>query len=340
MRRLKFSFDEESLTKEVNKCDKYLGVKVKKHDAYSEPEQVFGVACAEAQSYIAKLITVINGIDPDAYFSTSETYGTVSGPIGPKNIEFTELSDLEWEKNNKYEMNTLIFKCRFLTAYLQDIMCSLEKISMNRYYKSHNKFGPYEHSYFYLKDLLADIQRLCLCMINGNDYSNILMKNLMHSSYLKKKVNSKKLNKTIYAAITELRTGVHPANILTEDFMSDDMVIYSLLRIAYMLSTNDLDLENIPSFEYIEGATREHDLIRLIEELGSSILIEHKYKKRPSMYKAFNTAEPLIMTNYSNVNDDLYLSIGIRALVYADFIINDKKIHKFVMKMINKGKYD
>ena len=54
------------------------------------------------------------------------------------------------------------------------------------------------------------------------------------------------------------------------------------------------------------------------------------------MYESFFSASPLIMTNYINVNNNVNLSVGVRALAYVDFIMNDKKIHKFIECMINK----
>ena len=118
MRKRKINFEVDDLIREVRLCDKSFGVKVKKSNAYAEPDKIFEIACAEASMYIGKLITVLNGINPSVYFAESESFGVISGPIGPKNIEFTELSDLEWEEDNKYPIDSLKFKCRFLTPML------------------------------------------------------------------------------------------------------------------------------------------------------------------------------------------------------------------------------
>lgn len=334
----KLNFDVNTLVNEVNKCDKSFGIRLKHHDYFDEPQQLFDISCSNAEIYIAKIITVLNGISLENYFCTNEEYGTVSGPIGPENIEFTELSSLEWEKNNKYDIKSLMFKCRFLTMYLQFIMHKLDVIAKNRSINGKSRFGVYEHSYFYLKNIISDVKKLVLCMLTSDEYSNILLINLMHSSYLKKKGKPRKFNHRLNKAITELKNGTKSLAFINEEFMSDDLIIYSVLRIAYMLCSNDTDCSVIPEFRFIEGATREHNLSCLIRSLGESILIHQKYSKRPVMYRAFNAAEPLIMTDFVDVNDDYHLSIGIRALAYTDFILNDKKLHKFINKMINTGK--
>jgi hypothetical protein len=91
----------------------------------------------------------------------------------------------------------------------------------------------------------------------------------------------------------------------------------------------------LPTFEDLQGATVKHDLVRVIRKIGETIIDTMKYKKRPVMYRAFNLASPKIMSNYAIDLDDCDLAVGIRALAYTDFIIHDKKVHKFITKMIN-----
>lgn len=325
-----------TLINEVNSLDKNMGIKLKKPDIVSEPNNYYQISLMRCELYLSKIISILNGIDPDDWFSTSEDYGIISGPTSIKQPEFTSISNLDWEKNNLYNPTSTLFKCRFLTVYLDSIKKKLNKVNKNRYKTDKRKFGIDEFSYFYLKNQINDIRNLVIAIMDSKkDYSNILLKNLFNTHYSKKKIKQKKLNTQIFNAVKELREGMS-SNILSEAFMEDDMIIYTIMRLAYMVSTNDTHLAYLPNFKYFEGATRKDDLIKLIEELGYQITITSEYTKRPLMYDAFFTASPLIMTNYTDVNDNINLSVGVRALAYVDFIMNDKKIHKFIECMINR----
>lgn len=326
----------DDLVNEVNNLDKNIGIKLKKPDIFSEPDNYYQISLMRSELYLSKIITILNGIDPDDWFTSSDGYGTVSGPTEINQYEFTSISNLDWEKNNVYNTTSILFKCRFLTTYINNIKSRLGKVNKNRYKTDKRKFGIDEYSYFYLKNQINDIRSLVIIMMNDKkDYSNILLKNLFNSHYGKKKIKQKKLNTQIFAAVKELREGM-TSNVLSEAFMEDDMIIYTIMRLAYMISTNDTHLSYLPNFKYFEGATRKDDLVNLIEELGHQIITTSEYTKRPMMYESFFSASPLIMTNYTNVNNNVSLSVGVRALAYVDFIMNDKKIHKFIECMINK----
>lgn len=324
----------ETLTKEVNKCDKHMGVNLKNGDPYKEPKNVYEISSINANNYLGSIIAVLNGINPDVYFSNDENEKFYV--YSYNDIEFVELSNLEWEKDNKYQTNSLIFKKRFLTSYLLDMISKIDKITINKYNSNKNPLiGFYEHRYFYLKEIISDIRTLVLCMINDKEYQNILLANILNTSYIKKK-NNKNVNKLLYGLIINLKEGTKTSILEKEAFMTDDMVIYSILKIAYILCTGDSNVSCIPKFKYIEGATRKDDLIKLIDELGALIFAKRKYNKRPIMYAAYNRANPLVLSNYTDANDNWYRSIGIRALDYTSFVLHDKTCTKFITDMINK----
>lgn len=318
------------LTKEVNKCDKLMGVKLKTGDPYKEPKIIYEISSMNANNYLGSVIAVLNGIDPEIYFSKDENERIYV--YGYNDIEFVDLSDLEWEKDNKYPVDSLMFKKRFLTSYLLDMISRIDKLTINKYNNSVHKVGFYEHRYFYLKEIISDIRTLVLCMVNEKDYQNILLANILNTQYLKKK-NNYKVNKLLYGLITNLKDGMKTTILEKESFMSDDMIIYSLLKIAYILCTGLSNVDVIPKFKYIEGATRNDDLIKLIDELGAQIYSQKDYYKRPIIYEAYNRANPMVVSNYTDANDNWYRSIGIRALNYTSFVLNDKKCTKFIYDM-------
>ena len=159
-----------------------------------------------------------------------------------------------------------------------------------------------------------------------------------HVSYTKKKLNQPKLREYTNGHIINCRSMIAP-NPIGRRFGDDDMIIYFILKIAYLLATNNENLKPIPNFKYIENATVEHDLVKLIEELGSLIIENSKPKSFSPMFRAFLESRPSIKTQYyKEAKDDYVLRIGILALGYAKFVMNDKHIDKFIDKMLKKGK--
>ena len=47
MRKRKINFEVDDLIREVRLCDKSFGVKVKKSNAYAEPDKIFEIATRE-----------------------------------------------------------------------------------------------------------------------------------------------------------------------------------------------------------------------------------------------------------------------------------------------------
>ena len=92
-----------------------------------------------------------------------------------------------------------------------------------------------------------------------------------------------------------------------------------------------------PRFDTLEELDKwaDDELIKLIATLGSAIIAEHKFSKRPILYKAFHSASPKITSNYPEVLSDYYVNTGVRALAYVDFILDDKFIHTFISDMIH-----
>lgn len=329
----KISININDIRKGVNECDRDFGVRLRSLNEYLQPDEIYEQALDDTRDYIAKLICALNGVSVNKLYTIDETNGKIVGVLN--DFSFTSNSKLNWKEPGKYKINDIRFKCRFLTLYLMELNDKLDKMSKRKFENSDQKICAYEHAYFYLKEYVHDADRLINVMINGNNHSNILVKNVLNNTYGYKKVKYKELNSCICDSIMELREGIKSTQFSSR-FMSDDMIIYSLLRIAYMVSTNEVKFNKaLPKFKHIEGATKDDELIKLIATLGSAIIAEHKFSKRPILYKAFNSAGPKIMSNYRESVVDYYVNTGMRALSYVDFILNDKFIHSFINDMIH-----
>ena len=332
----------KELIREVNKFDKECGLHLKHVEEFADPRQLYMQTAMNCQTYLAKLIASVNGIDVTSYFQRVGDMGYIGGPVGINDPVFIEHSELEWMDNKIYDIDSQIFMRRFLTHLLSFMIGYIEEYAGCRLYSHNVTIDPHAHMYFYVKGMCRDATQLTISLCEGNNYEDSLLVNLFNSNYCIKKVSPEKVskitntNRTILDAVNEIRDNMCTTvfNLMTE--YPDDQAIYTLVRLSYMLSTRSTNFKGLPTFNDLQGATVKHDLVRVIRRLGECILETIKYKKRPVMYRAFNIASPKILSNYSIIeNEDCELAIGIRALVYTDFIIHDKKVHKFINKMIN-----
>ena len=331
------------MIREVNRLDRECGLNLKHPKRFSDPTELYNLTLTQCQMYLTKMMVATNAIDTSEYFVRCGDMGLISAPIGVHDPVFIEYSALEWAQNKKYDMNSLLFRCRFLSQYMYYTIGYLDQQTNCRFYTRNIKIDPMAHKYFYLKEIGKDIRSLCISMINGKDYHNSLMINLFHSNYEIKKCGPKKaarievVNKQINMAVNEILDNMGVFKVFQTDY-SDDIAIYTIIRIAYMIATKSNNFKCLPSYNDIEGASINNDLILVVSKLGECIIKQLEKKGCPAMFMAFNDANPNILTNYKSVNDDINLIIGVRALAFADFIIGDKKIHKFITKMYNHQK--
>lgn len=341
MRRL--DFKPKEMIREINQLDTYCGLNLKKMKHTIDTSELYQITQSKTQMYMARLMAAVNAIDTSEYFARCDNMGLVSAPVGIHDPVFIEYSSLEWAQNKKYDLNSMIFKCRFLSQLLYYSMGYLDQQSNCRFYTRNIKIDPDAHKYFYVKEIAKDARSLCVNMLCERDYHNSLMINLFNSNYCIKKSGYKKaqrieaVNKQINMAVNEIRDNMGIFKVFQSDY-SDDMAIYTIMRIAYMAATKSNNFKFLPTFGNIEGASVENDLILVIHRLGEAIIREFERKGCPIMFMAFNEANPNILTNYKDINDDSNLIVGVRALVFADFIIGDRKIHKFITKMYNHQK--
>jgi hypothetical protein len=211
----------------------------------------------------------------------------------------------------------------------------MDTIALKKYdYLSIFKSGKYENGYFYMKSLADDTRRFIKVLLSGNSYGNIMLKMNQNCSYIKTKRNDpRELNKYIREIRHELKIGLKESWFKDKD-MPEDIAINSILQLAYLLCTGNTSLDDLPNFKYIEGANTSYELRGLTEALGAAIIENRKYEKRPIMYLAYNKANPEIMSRYKDINENWFISAGVRALEYTKFFCNDKNITKFIDKMI------
>jgi len=330
----------DDLVESVNKYDKTYGIRLKHPDVWANPIQYLKITEAKAEQNIAALICLVNGVAVKDYveFNDLDDYEDASELM---HIDFTEESLLDWNnQKTTYNDNSMIFRCRFITLVLMSMLGKVDKIIE---LEVNNKKKFYLHSrdeqkILITKKLIEDCVRFVNVVSNTSiSHQNIILRMHEHTSYTKKKVKHQSLRNLLNGHVLNTR---HSMNIdpITKRFAEDDMTIYNVLKISFMLATNSTDLKAIPNFKYIEHATVKHDLGKLIEELGREILIYSKGRKYGPMFKAYVDARPRVYTQFhKECNDNFAFRVGVLALKYTNFVCNDKTIKRFINEMLKKG---
>ena len=151
------------LVDEVNRCDKSYGIRLKHPDIWADPQQYREIAEAKTEMNIAAIICILNGIRVKEYFETdNETgYGTICKPVGIMHPVFTDASILNWNSRKKYNTDSLIFRCRFLTLVLSQFLGRIDCVTRKKsgiYLRF--KHSQDEQRIVLTKDIINDIVSL------------------------------------------------------------------------------------------------------------------------------------------------------------------------------------
>lgn len=337
-------FDVDELIKAVNSYDKKFGIKLKKKDIWSDPVSYKEIMFAKSDIILAAMICAVNGIKYEDYFETDDytgfNYGTISKPVSVESPVFTDFSVLDWDSKKTYRTDSLMFRCKFLTLVISQMLARIDKITENEFDKCYNyKHSKDEYQIILTNNILNHLLLFIRIMIHQeNSYANIILKINEYLSCSKNKVNHRDLRNLLNNNIIETRESMKK-NPFGERFLPDDMCIYNVLKISYMLATNKNNVKVLPEFKYIENATVKHDLIKLIEELGNEILCATKGKKFNPLFRAFVESRPVVKTQFSKeIKNNYELHVGIMALSFTKFVMCDETMNKFIDEMLKKGK--
>ena len=326
--------DIAMMTRAVNEFDKDFGIKLKSpHNA----EKHRKVAIERAKINLSAMMTIVNGVDIRRYFDITTLARIPTKVVSTESPEFCEDSLLFMDtKYRTFDTDTIVFRCRFVSFVLESLMNNFKKIIKNQVVDE--KHSQDEKAVVCVYNNMKYATRFSSVIIGCKEYRNILLK--MHEiiSYKYSNKNQDYLKNYLVNEIM-LCIDSMKSTVFTERFYSDDMCVYSLLRIAYMLATNDTKCKGLPNFKHIEGATFDHDMIKLIEKLGREIHKTNGAGKYPAMFLAFLKSRPKIYNQFTKESKENYfISVGIVALGYAAFVMNDKNIDNAVEKILSKGK--
>lgn len=310
-----------------NILDKVNGVRLKHHDIGYEPKNQFEISAANLETSLAAVLCDINGIPRDTYFETTNDDELVikDEGININDKNFMSQSILRWDVI--MDPKTYTFRLRVLSHYIQSLITgSLEKMTKNRF----GNFNKYEESYQKISDIYDDVIYLIRQVTNNYEYRNILLKNILYSSYRRKDSNNKDKNRLIIKATNDL-TELIPRSLFFSSG-EDDKIIFTIVRLSYILASGDYDLTNLPKFKKIEGIKINDNNEYILVALGDAIK-DVKFNKRPELYKAFINSKPTMRSRYAVSKYD-EIPTAISALYFLDWVMDDKYIHRYIKKFI------
>ena len=320
------------LVENRNILDKLNGVRLRHPDFTNEPKKLFKRTATNVGMYFGEEICRLNGVDVYDYFDIGDAL-IPKKSLNYHNSDFRDQSILEWRETKQWLDSTLTFRLRFLTIYLQNFICpdTIKDMALNRQ-RNLDVVGPYEFGYKKLVTIANDIDKLITNMSTPKtEYRNILIKNVLHSTYEEGSKRNDRTVKIIVSAMNELME-VSTSN-------EDDKIIYTILRLAYVLATGNTDFTVLPKFKKIEGVKMECNNESILLALGDAIDESEKFKDRPMVYKAYLMALPLAFSKY-NLNKCDAMSTAIGAIYFVDWVLQDDAVHKSIKRFLKQIKED
>lgn len=318
---------------EVNAFDKSMGIDLKEPDIWADPENYLRLYQMQCERYIGGMACILNGLNYKAFLQDNPS-GYVAG-----NDLFWVHSGLEW--NTSLSVRNDIFRRRFISSVLLMMNGRISDANMILSIPTHSWT---EEQIVALEKNMGYIRKFVRLMINPKArHGNIMLK--MHeilSAFMKKGIKEEVLYHTRRIA-DALKTGLRDEGFLSKNpnhrFLSDDLGIYYMIQLAYLLCTDKKNFMNVlPPFESIEGATLNHDLIKLIEELGKEIIWATEARKYHPMFAAFLKSHPIIRSQYGEeCRINAAVKTGIIALEYTAFVLDDVYCTRFISEMLKKG---
>lgn len=311
--------DLTKLLKDVGKLDKKYGVDLHNPDYYQEPDMYFQIAALQWQEYLYKTVAEINCVD-----STNKA-------------AIVRLSSLDWRKDETYDVDSLMYRCRFLTLLLTSIADNAMTLPIRVFNYYRQTVGIYEHAYFYLLDIQDRVTRFTTLFLQGDDWKNLIIQMLKYTILIttKKKKRATYLIDEVFRLVTELREGSRHG-WFTKPAIQESILVYDVMRLTIMVCSGCGEESAVPDFKLFENKILGQSSYKYeLAFIGKAILrTNEEYKEAALLYRIFNDASPDLEYQYPDINQNTYLNIGCRAVEFVKFILNDRYTSEIIDKMM------
>lgn len=317
--------DMKQLRKEVNKLDEGWGLDLKNPEDTIDDSYAYEEKIHTYRVILTKMVCLLNDANEDKYLIQETIFGEEIRKI-KINKKFKKKSNLF--DDLAHNPKSFGFKARFLTFLLNFMIEHLEEIP-DACYKANKdgEFIEFEVKNEYLDTAMDSLADLITNMLEGQRYGSelLLINELIILLDSQKKKAIKKIDK-IYEQTELLVDNIRRLG------SSDSIAIDTLLKLSYMVTVNDLGkVKHVVSLNPDYKKRNNNATKILIEELGESLLEAREDDNDVNaLYKYFLLSDPLLLAKWSDVNNNEELLTGLCAIKYFAFIVNNKKIDRFV----------
>lgn len=314
------------LTKEINKFDKQHGCKLKEPKPTLDDEDDFDKEVNEYKVFLAKTLFLINKVS-----AKKKIVSTIFGQELRKiNIDSKFKDKSKWFDNAEVDAESRKFKLRFMSYIILWLIKNIKKISEICYaVNKDGEFIEYEEKIEYIEYMVEKTIDVINKIMNGEELNQDLLyfqELIIYANMPENKVkkNIKKID-SIYKQSSFL-----DHNLERFSFYSQDISMDTLLKLSYMVSTNEWDVKGVIDFKQGYKFKNVNDTKIMIEQLGKSIRKIRNKTGIPELIKFFIKSNPIVSSRWKDINDNKNLVTGVVALQYFSFLANFENIKRVV----------
>lgn len=326
--------DRKELPIQVNKMDKEAGCDLKHPEEVIDTPHKFEVKVNKYKYALAKYLFKLNSMKLKKHLDGNTIFGLEVQNI-EVNKKFKKISP--WFDKTEVNIDDPKFMIRFISYMFAWVIRHLTEIAEICYAMNRDgEFVEFESKMDYVKYTVKRAVALADKIMKNENVEDDLM---YFEELMMCMESSPKTKKKVLKNIDNLH---HNATLLCAEFepfpslamYSQDIQMDTLVKLAYMVTTHDKKMkENLPFHEgYKFRKVSETKII--LEELGKAIHKSHKKIPTPPMFKYFVDSDPVIESQFSDVNENQNLATGVVALKYLAFIINNPNVEKRVDEII------
>lgn len=320
--------NKTDLPKQVNTIDKESGCNLKHPEKTVDTQYEFEVKVNKYKYALAKYLFKLNQMKLKKHIKNNTIFGMEVQNI-ELNKKFKKASP--WFDKEEVETSDPKYMIRFISHIFAWTIRHLNDVAEICY--AFNKDGEhieYESKMEYVKYTVKRAVALADRIIRGESveddlmYFEELMMYMESSPKTKKRVKKNVKNFHRAVATTCLDAKPFPAIAMYPPNIQMD----TMVKLAYMVTTHDKKMRaDLPFHEkYKFNKTKETKVI--LQELGRAIHKTHKKLDTPPMFKYFVYSDPIIESQFRDVNENQELATGVVAMKYLAFLINDENVTK------------
>ena len=282
-----------------------------------------------------RLICVINGVNYEQYYNSITMFNEFG--LGPSDPNFIELSPVEWDNPKSVRQDSVLFKTKFLTLLFTSILGNSNKLINNtkNNYKIDNNKAKAKLSNELNFEFYKACHKVAYDSYANNNWSDgiLYLNRLLVGSVLKNDADN--VVRSITSILDRILSGIK-YNPIEGRLLDNVSVIYQLFRLSYILITYDVSYSKMLSSDKFLELNIDGDLSQIMFKYGKKLgkYISNNKKYVNPMFIAFLRANPALYSNMkSAVNPEISLSLY--ALNFLNFIVNNDKIEKFLIHIMN-----